>query len=53
MVEKGVRVRLPFERYWTTASEVDFLDKDDGGDPMKEEDQVFDFLRDRQTLMPY
>ena len=53
MVEKGIRIRLPFEQYWRSTSATDYLDRDDGGDPMKEEDRVFDFLQERKTLMPY
>jgi hypothetical protein len=53
MVEKGIRVRLPFEQYWRAVGMDDYLDRDDGGDPMKEEDRVFEFLQERKTLMPY
>ena len=53
MVEKGIRVRLPFEQYWRAVGMDDYLDRDDGGDPMKEEDRVFEFLQERKTVMPY
>jgi hypothetical protein len=53
MIEKGIRVRLPHERYWQPEEKRDYLENDDGGDPMKDEDQVFDFLQERKTLMPY
>jgi hypothetical protein len=51
MVERGVRVRVPFERFWTLddveAEQVQLLDDEE---PMIDD---LAFLQERQALKPY
>lgn len=52
MMEKGLRIRRPFEHYWHPMADAP-KEHVEQGDPMREEDQVFDFLQERKRLMPY
>jgi hypothetical protein len=51
MVERGVRVRVPFERFWTLddveAEQVQLVDDEE---PMIDD---LAFLQERQALKPY
>jgi len=51
MVERGIRIRIPFERYWNNEDEEDMgivLPEDE----VLEDDELA-FLRDRQSMKPY
>ncbi|KAJ9104523.1 hypothetical protein QFC21_002019 [Naganishia friedmannii] len=52
MLEKGMRIRKPFEEYWQDETAQDTLWQDDGGDPMAA-DEAYSLLEDRKRLLPY
>lgn len=51
MTERGVRVRIPFDRYWSREEEVSEMEIDDGDEEPLDDELAF--LRERQKLMPY
>jgi hypothetical protein len=52
MLEKGMRIRKPFEEYWQDEPMQDKLGEDDGGDPMAA-DEAYSLYEDRKRLLPY
>ena len=52
MLEKGIRIRIPFERYFDPHVEVEEALLQLPEDEEPEEDEL-QFLRDRQDLKPY
>jgi hypothetical protein len=52
MIEKGFRIRKPFDGYWQGEEESAPVELDDGGDPMAA-DEAYAAFEDRKRLLPY
>jgi hypothetical protein len=53
MTERGVRIRIPFERHWTNEDEPSEMEVDNDDDDEAMVDDPLAFLRERQKMMPY
>jgi hypothetical protein len=53
MTERGIRVRVPFERYFTRQDAESDVELDDFAEDGGVEDDPLEFLQERKRLMPY